>query len=220
MSMQPATPIGPAVAELTKPPAASARDEVEDRFLALLVSQLRNQDPLNPLQNSELTSQLAQINTVRGLERLNETLKALLGQVQTAQPLQAAAVVGRQVLVAGDALTLAGGAARAGFELPHGADALRITVKDASGSAVHVADLGARAAGLHTFEWDGIADSGAAAAPGTYRFELAATVAGKPVPASTLTLGRVDAVLPGKEALLLRVGGQPPVPLSAVKQIL
>ena len=200
--------------------AASKSDATEDRFLTLLVSQLKNQDPLNPLDNAQVTTQLAQINTVNGIDKLNQTLQAFVGQVQSAQGLAAASVIGRNVLVPGDALALVDGQAAAGFELDQPVDSLKVAITDASGNVLHTADLGPNDAGLHLFAWDGITDSGAAAVPGTYHFKLTATVAGKSATANPLALGRVDGVVPSKDGVTLTLGGLPPVAYSQVRQIL
>src|SRR5215470_2380597 len=77
-----------------------------DRFLKLLVAQMNNQDPLNPLDNAQVTSQMAQINTVTGINGLNDTVNQLLGQFTRLESLQAAQLTGRSVLVPGNSLTL------------------------------------------------------------------------------------------------------------------
>jgi flagellar basal-body rod modification protein FlgD len=207
------------LASLTQQPAARKADETEDRFLTLLVTQLKNQDPLNPLANSEVTTQLAQINTVKGLDKLNETLQALVGQVGVGQSMQAAALVGHRVLVPGDTIALADGQAIAGFQLPEGVDKLTVTIKDGSGLVIHTAELGTHDAGMHMFAWDGIADSGQAAANGTYRFEVNASASGRSVSAERLAMGRVDGVVPGKDGTTLSLGGLPPVSYADVRQI-
>lgn len=210
------------LASLSAPAAAGARktDETEDRFLALLVSQLRNQDPLNPLDNAQVTTQLAQINTVKGIERLAAKLDTLIGRADAAQPLAAAGMVGRQVLFQGDAIALADGAAKAGFDLAQAADEVTVRIKDASGLVLHAADLGPHAAGIYQFTWDGLTDSGVPAAAGTYRFELDARTAGKPVGAEALAFGRVDGVTPGADGVTFTIGGLPPVSIGRIKQFL
>src|SRR5690554_6716743 len=82
----------------------STTDELRDNFMTMLITQLKNQDPLNPLENNELTSQLAQINTVSGIEALNDTLNGINKQIEAGQSLQAAALIGRGVLVPGHRL--------------------------------------------------------------------------------------------------------------------
>src|SRR5687767_7932008 len=97
--------------------AKSAADDIQDRFLKLLVTQMKNQDPLNPLDNAQVTTQLAQISTVNGVERLNSAIRAISDSFAAGQSLQAAGMIGREVLVPGSTLQLAGGAARFGVEL-------------------------------------------------------------------------------------------------------
>ena len=95
----------------------------QSSFLRLLTEQLKNQDPLSPMDNAQMTSQLAQISTVDGLGKLNTTLSTLLESSQSGEAMQAAALVGKGVMVAGSGLTLSGGKAYGGFELTSPADA-------------------------------------------------------------------------------------------------
>src|SRR6187402_1594564 len=91
-SYDPASALGSMVSQ-----QGSAADS-EQRFLKLLVTQLNNQDPLNPMENAELTSQLAQMSTVSGIEKLNSTLSGLVSQTGSNQVLQAASLIGYNVL--------------------------------------------------------------------------------------------------------------------------
>jgi flagellar basal-body rod modification protein FlgD len=100
----------------------STTEEVQNRFLKLLVTQLKNQDPLNPLDNAAVTSQISQINTVTGIERLNTTLETLLSTFNEGQAVQAAGLIGKNVLVGGSGLALVNGQANGGVNL---ADACR-----------------------------------------------------------------------------------------------
>ena len=77
-----------------------------DRFLKLLVAQMQNQDPLNPMDNAQVTSQMAQINTVTGIEKLNTTVQGLSTQFMQLQAMQGASLVGRDVIVAGNKLSI------------------------------------------------------------------------------------------------------------------
>ena len=83
--------------------AGASAAEGEQRFLRLLVTQLGNQDPLNPLDNAQLTSQLAQMSTVSGIEKLNAAFSALVAQSASSQVLQSASLIGRSVMLPGDA---------------------------------------------------------------------------------------------------------------------
>ena len=88
-----------------------------DRFLKLLVAQMQNQDPLNPMDNAQVTSQMAQINTVNGIEKLNTTVEGLSSQFMQMQALQGASLVGRDVIVPGSQLDIVDGVGQGGFEL-------------------------------------------------------------------------------------------------------
>jgi flagellar basal-body rod modification protein FlgD len=124
----------------------------------------------------------------------------LAGLEVAGQTLQAAGLVGRQVLVAGDTLELSAAGGRAAFSLPQAADRLAIAVTDVSGIVVHRVELGAQSAGMQVFAWDGLTDAGARAVEGRYRFTVSAQANGKAVTAETLSLGRVDGVTRGSES--------------------
>ena len=130
-----------------KASAASSTDAAQDRFMTLLVTQMKNQDPLNPLDNAQVTSQLAQLSTVTGIDKLNNTMQAMMASTQAAQSLQAASMIGHGVLVPGTSLSLSGGKAVFGAELSGAADAVQVTIADGAGNPVRVLDLGARPEG-------------------------------------------------------------------------
>ncbi len=201
-------------------PSGAASANMADQFLKLLVTQLNNQDPLNPLDNAQLTSQLAQINTVQGIQQLNSTLTGISGRFDSAGMLQAASIMGRNAVVAGNALPLFDTGAAGGFELAQGADRVTVTVKDSSGAVVHTVELGAQSEGRHLFDWDGMNDAGTKAAPGPYTFSVSASSAGKAVDSATLSIGTVVGIAPGAGGPVLSLGGVGNVNLTDVKQIL
>lgn len=135
--------------------AASAQSEAgsQDRFLKLLVTQMQNQDPLNPLDNAQVTSQMAQIQTVAGIEKLNTSLGTMASSFQQAQALQAAALIGRDVLVPGSTMYISEGQGRGAFELASGADPVTVEVTDGTGRVIDRISLGALAKGRHHFDW-------------------------------------------------------------------
>jgi len=193
----------------------------QDRFLKLLVAQIQNQDPLNPLQNSEVTSQLAQLSTVTGINKLADLVSGLSSNFAEAQSLQAASVIGHGVLVPGNSINLAQGKALAAVDLPQDVDQLTITIRNAAGATVHTANLGAQPSGLAQFQWDGVGDNGRAAPDGTYTYAVEAIAAGKPVSnLNAYAFGRVDSVTLGAQGAQLNVGGLGSISLSQVKQIL
>ena len=200
---------------------SSASDpSIGDRFLTLLVTQLKNQDPLNPMDNAQLTSQLAQISTVTGINKLNDSVGALSASFGANQYLQSAGLVGHNVLVPGEKLQLSAQAAHGGFTLPQDVDSVVVTVTDASGRVVRQIDLGAQTAGTQTFDWDGNTDSGAVAADGVYTFALRATASGTAVTAESLMSGHVDGVvLDASGKTILQLGRLGRVELSLVREI-
>jgi flagellar basal-body rod modification protein FlgD len=162
----------------------------EDRFLKLLVAQMQNQDPMNPLDNAQVTSQMAQINTVSGIERLNTTVAGLNGQLVQLQALQGASLVGHDVTVAGDRLALADGSGIGGFELSGAADNVRVEILNGAGRVAGSLELGALGAGKHAFEWP----AGTVADADGYRFRVTATSGSASVLGGTLMRDHVEAV--------------------------
>ena len=178
----------PSGAGSTAPSAA----EMGDRFLKLLVAQMKNQDPLNPLDNAEVTSQMAQISTVQSLEKLNTGNLGMASSLQSLLALQAASVVGRGVLIDGNQLVPgAKGQAAGAFDLSGQADRVTVEVLGADGQRLEQLDLGALPAGRHDFSW--AVPSGADAA-GRFSFRVNAADAGKPVASTPLMFDRVESV--------------------------
>ncbi|MHB9100718.1 MAG: flagellar hook assembly protein FlgD [Sulfuricella sp.] len=215
MSTIDAVTSGTSAATTTK----SAAQESEDRFLKLLVTQMKNQDPLNPLDNAQVTSQMAQLSTVSGIEKLNTALQAMSSSFAASQSLQAAGMIGRSVLAPGSSLSLQNGFAAGGFELASSADMAVVSIKDAAGNVLHRMDMGAQKAGNVMFQWDGMTDSGANAANGTYTFEVSATQGGKKVEAVNLALGKVGSVSLGTSGVTLNTDVLGSVDVTTVKQI-
>ena len=201
-------------------PKASAQDDAQNRFLTLLTTQLKNQDPLNPLDNAQVTSQLAQISTVDGIERLNSMLGQLMEGQQSSEALQAAQLVGRGVLVPGKGLTLGEQGALGGFMLDAGADKVVVSINDANGLEIASVDLGAHEAGTHSFQWDGTAIDGTAAVTGAYVMNVLATSGDDKVGATALELGQVSSVIRGPKSVDLQVGALGIFQLSEIQQIL
>lgn len=200
-------------------PTKNTAQESEDRFLKLLVTQMRNQDPLNPLDNAQVTSQMAQLSTVTGIEKLNKALQAMSGSFASSQSLQAAGMIGRSVLAPGSGLLLQGGAAAGGFELKQSVDHAVVTIKGAAGNTLRSVDLGAQQAGNVMFQWDGVTDNGAIAPSGSYKFEVSATQGGKKVEAASLALGKVGSVSLGTSGVTLNTDVLGSVDVTSVKQI-
>ncbi len=161
-----------------------------DRFLKLLVAQMQNQDPLNPMDNAQVTSQMAQINTVTGIEKLNTTVQGLNSQFVQMQALQGASLVGRDVIVPGNLVDIDEGVGQGGFELTSAADAVKVEILSASGQVVETMQLGAQSAGMHSFDWK----AGTATNDSGLRFRVTSTLGGVTTTATPLMRDTVDAV--------------------------
>ena len=188
-----------------------------DRFLKLLVTQMQNQDPLNPLDNAQVTSQMAQINTVTGIEKLNATVAGLTSQFVQLQALQGASLVGRDVTLDGDRIAVESGQGVAGFELAGSADRVKVELLNPAGRVVDTIELGALGAGRHGFEWDAAAKSQADGAD--YRFRVVASAGAAAVPASALMRDRVEAVTLVGDRLALETRYSGLVDYQAVKAV-
>lgn len=224
----------------SKSATAISNEESGDRFLKLLVTQLKNQDPMNPMDNAQLTSQMAQINTVAGIEKLNTsvgamteklstqlsalnpsasldkmetTLQKMSGQFLQSQTLQGAGMIGRQVWTAGTALAVEDGKGLGAFELAGPADSVTVEVLSAAGRVVGQMDLGAQASGRRAFHWpvpDGLNPAGLS-------FRVNARSGADSIRASTETADRVHAVTAGPDGLVLQLVRSGPMPVTQIK---
>ncbi len=199
---------------------ANSTAEAQDRFLLMLTTQLKNQDPLNPMDNAQITSQMAQLSTVTGIDKLNETLQALSDSMAMGQSVSATSMIGHGVLVPGSTLNLANGQAIGGVDLAQPADSVSVTIQDAAGNVVRTLQLGAHDAGVLPFTWDGQTDAGAAAAEGSYKFTVEAVLSDKKSIPDSLAFGMVNAVTPGVSGATLEIGKLGGFALSAIKQVL
>ncbi len=194
-------------------------EEPQERFLKLLVTQMKNQNPLNPLDNAEITSQLAQISTVTGIDKLNNTLEKFLSGMEDSRVMEAAQLIGHKALVPGKSLLLENNAALGGFELPQAVDQLNITILDNSGIAVQTLELGAQSQGINTFLWDGMTSSGTHAINGNYTFSASAKLDDQEITAKPLALGLVSSVSPGEHEAVLDMGELGLFGMADIKQI-
>ena len=201
-------------------PGAVSASEQQDRFLKLLVTQMKNQDPLNPLDNAQVTTQLAQINTVTGIEKLNSTVQTLSTAMLSNQSMQGAAMIGRSVYATGSYLNLADGKATGAVNLTQPADRVYVSIADSAGTIIRRMELGSAGIGVSGFQWDGKTDAGTTAAAGQYVFQVVAANGNKSIPAEPVTLGKVDGVSLSSSGMKLNLQGGGSVGMTDVKQIL
>ncbi|MBV8617957.1 MAG: flagellar hook assembly protein FlgD [Curvibacter sp.] len=131
--------------------STESASQQQSNFLTLLVAQLNNQDPMNPMDNAQMTTQIAEINTVAGIQQLNTTVQGLASQMTSSQMVQSNALVGQKVLVPGSAMTVSGTSATGTFDLPSSATAVTVTVTNSSGQTLTTIPMGALASGRQTF---------------------------------------------------------------------
>jgi len=181
----------------TSATGAQSASDLQNTFLTLLVTQLKNQDPTNPADSSQMTSQLAQINTVTGIGQLNTSLSSLATQLSAGQQTQAALLIGSNVLAAGNGVTVSKGASSSfGVQLASDVSDLQIVVKNSSGQIVNTLDLGAQGAGVVPVTgWTPVDSKGATLADGTYTITAQGTINGQQATATTLSASQVQSVV-------------------------
>ncbi len=164
-----------------------------DTFLTLLTTQLKNQNPLDPLDTNQFTQQLVQFTSVEQELKTNEFLEALVMNTQNANSSQAVSYIGKTVSASGVTSQLSNGEATWVFDLDKDAE-VSVTIKDENGKVVYTEE-GSLPAGQGAFTWDGIGSDGAAQPEGTYSISIDARDAnGGIVPATTQTTGVVTGV--------------------------
>ena len=187
----------------------------QDRFLKLLVTQLQNQDPLSPMDNAQLTSQIAQINTVTGIATLNTSVQGLSSQFLQMQTLQGASLVGKNVIVPGNKIDIADGVGQGGFELSAPADAVKVEVLSPAGQVIDTLNIGAQSAGVHGFDWvAGKYDNAS-----NLSFRVSATSGSTKLDTTALMRDKVNAVSTSGSALQLELARAGTVDYSTVKAI-
>lgn len=193
--------------------ATSSSSDTADRFLKLLVTQMQNQDPLNPMDNAQVTSQMAQINTVNGIQQLNTTVAGLNSQFTQLQALTGASLVGREVWLEGNTLQpVEGGGGQAAFNLSAPADNVQVDVLSPSGQVVDTMQLGAETSGRHEFTWNkaGVTDTSG------LTFRVTAKAGASTVPSTALALDKVDSVGIDGDTLTLALERNGDVPYSKI----
>ena len=206
----------------------SQSDELRNSFMTLLITQLQNQDPLKPMENAEMTSQIAQINTVSGIEQLNSTLQSITSQMDANQALQASGLIGQGVMVPGRQIMLEQDSEGQPYSTPFGIELdqpaanVQATIVGQGGQVIRRYDLGAVDAGVQSFKWDGENDQGEVVASNRYAVQLEATDA-EGIESTALNYAIVNSVTPndvngGVRLDLGAIYGQ--ISLNDVKQIL
>lgn len=195
--------------------------EIQNRFLTLLTTQLRAQDPMNPMDNSQMTSQMAQISTVSGLESVNAAVKAMTESQAASQSLLATMLIGRQVLSPNNTLTMTDGKAVGTIEFAKAATQVTVTVTNSNGAVVDTFEMGAQKAGQFVFNWDGKGADGKTLSNGDYTFKVEAVADGNTaVGATMMAPSKVTSVAWEKGVPMFVISSGERVPVSKISQIL
>jgi flagellar basal-body rod modification protein FlgD len=188
------TPINSAATASPSTGTASSVKATKDDFLKLLVTQMRYQDPMNPMDNAQMTSQIAQLNTVEGINQLNATVTSLQASLMATQSMQATSLIGKTILADGKSFSLLNGSANLSMKLEGAAESVVVDVINASGRIIKSTDLGANAAGIKSFTWDGSTNEGGIAPNGQYTFQVSAKKLNQAVAVTPLTQATVGGV--------------------------
>lgn len=194
----------------------------KEDFLELLVTQLRNQDPMNPMKGQEFAAQLAQFSSVEQLININESLEAQNGNQALTKNLKnglAADMLGTQIQAEGNSLNWTGDKVDLHFDMDAPAAQNTLTIRDAAGQTVRTEDLGTLGAGEQSFTWDGTNNNGEEVPPGNYTYSIEAIDSnGTAVQTTTYLSGTVDRVSFAQDQVMLWIGDRS-IPMDDVRSM-
>lgn len=194
----------------------------KDAFLQLLVTQMKNQNPLDPQENGEFVAQLAQFSSLESMQSLNDSVTSIAAGLQSSQALQASSLVGRNVIVeTSKALVDTSKEMKGTVNLTSSSTATSVGIYDKDDKLVRTIDLGTQKAGKIDFTWNGLNDDGEAVAAGTYTFKATASIDGKATTMTTNLPASVTSVTMGTNGseMTLNLAGLGSVALSKIQSI-
>ena len=220
MAISSTTPISsPVLQNLSASRTAAEKTDAasqQDRFMKLLVAQLNNQDPMNPMDNAQLTSQTAQISTVSGIEKLNDSVLAMAKQFSSMQMLQSASIIGHDHLTAGNGLAVTNGQANGVMDLASPADKVSVQIFSPGGQLLDTLELGSLKAGRQQFSWDASNYTGG----GALSFKVAASKAGQAIPATALSRDTITSIGNDGSAMSIALKSGATVRYEQIKAVL
>jgi len=192
-------------------------------FLTLFTTQLRNQNPLDPVKNEAFVAQLAQFSQLEATTAMKTSMETMVKSLDGDKMLAGAALIGRRVAVPNGPLTLLGGQpVEANVDLPTGADGVQMLVFNDKGQQVRKQIFGAQPIGTMRLSWDGVSDGGAPMPDGTYTTQVLASSMGKAIQPTVNSLATVRSVSNAGTAdnvWILEVDGGKSVNMADVKRI-
>ena len=190
-------------------------------FLKLMTAQLQNQDPFNPVDNTQMVAQMAQFSSLSGITEMSSTLKTIAAKLTGTSTADAMSYVGKTVLTAGStAFARTTGGIAGAVELDGDATDLTVTIQDANGATLKTMNLGQTSKGTADFDWDGTTDNGQPAGNGPFKVIATATNGGKPVVTRPLVWAPVTSVTDlSSGSPKLNVAGLGAIDIAAVRQV-
>ncbi len=204
----------------TSTPAEASVSKDQADFMTLLIAQMKNQDPTNPMDNNQMAAQMAQLNMVSGINKMNTTLTGLSSNQQISNSMQATALIGHQVMVTSNKFELNGGKSQMAMDLSNSADNVVVNISDNNGNIISTLNLGSKAAGIQNISWNGQTNAGAIATDGAYTYDIAASNQGAPVSTTALSAGIVQSVSISGGQVQANVSKLGNVALADIRQVI
>ncbi len=189
-----------------------------DMFLNLLVTQLKNQDPLSPTDNTAFVAQLAQFSSLEGINNLNKSFTGVSDSMDALSNYGMAGLIGRNVTTEGGSFGLKDSPVALGYDLENPAEAVTLTVSDSEGRVVGTATARNVPAGSHEFIWDGRAKDGSMLPAGVYDFSVKAGSGADALALHTFISGVVDGIDLSGTAPMISIGGAM-FPADGIKEV-
>jgi flagellar basal-body rod modification protein FlgD len=192
----------------------------QEQFLRLMTTQLQHQDPFKPMESGEFLSQIAQFSTVSGIQDLQASFSSLASSMVSNQTLQAAGLIGREVMVQSEVGFLPeDGTLQGAAYVPSGGQ-VQVDIVDASGTVVRSLDLGTQPAGAARFDWDGLDSRGLRMEEGSYTLQARLQQGETQQSLQTFAVAQVKSVALGSSGIALELRGLAATALNDVYQIL
>lgn len=202
-------------------PNSSNPLDLQKNFLSLLIAQIKNQDPTDPIKNTELTSQLAQIHTAGGIERLNNTVGSFSNKINSHQKIQISSLIGHHVMIPNTQIIYTkNNDTRFGVQLIKDATSLEIQIKDKNDKVIHVLKRNNIKSGIYSFNWNGKNMNNDTVQSGKYKILVIAKNKDQDVPTESLSEGLVHSIITSSNDPIINLGEQGNTTLSKIREIL
>jgi flagellar basal-body rod modification protein FlgD len=181
----------------------------QDDFLNLLITQMQYQDPLDPMDNNEMATQLAQFNMVEALAEMNDNLEQMLTNQASVNNLQASSLIGKTIRAEGNSLSMQDAGVSGGAYQLSQAGNVTVLISDSNGNVVRQIDAGYKDTSLQSIEWDGKNQQGTVLSDGIYNFQVLATDEnGQSISVTSYLLGTVDGITFNNGSAVYQVCGE------------